>query len=619
VLFLDAYRDSKFKYRISYTNENATTTTHNQYSILCKYQSHATTITHVIANSVPYNLINAISKENIMANSMSSLISNAVAADSTKILTSVAAVTAATAAIVGWMMFSSSSSRNKTRKNGGRRWSCMSESMAHGCFPPKIKFDEAIINAVLVFDDDDRPSVDEIVEHCVTMLLGYDRFSSIFDRASNLAHSKHEGEEEGTTKMDPYDLVRVIKVTDCLTEDDILKKMEDQACVPLADAPRGHLLPWWEFVLFENTSTSSGTKIKGKSAVIWRIHHSLGDGISLVQVVEEMFFNAKTGQKLGAPSNNSSPVDISKKFQIRRSPFEWIFQSIKAVYTVLALPISKFDDPTMFHETPISSSPHDMVYSSKQAIIPFRSISLEFVKRLKNAASMTTFSDDANANRKNVTVNDVLFTVVSQALHDYLKEEKDTTLESKGDDLMCRTLLPVALPRPKTDDKSRILRNMWCFISCDLSVGTSQILDRLWKIHDHLSDLKKGLVPMVSFILSNFAMKWLPRTISRDQTLQLFSRHSMVLSNVPGPSEPVSFANHEVKSVQMIHMNLIPQLAFLSYRGMIFGNAIVGIDDDDSRCRERLPLHVSNALVLLASKLEVNDVPESLRDHAAQL
>jgi hypothetical protein len=555
-----------------------------------------------------------------MANSMSSLISNVVNdnADST-IVTSVAAVTAATA-IVGWMMLSSSSSKsNKRKKNGGRRWSCMSESMAHGCFPPKIKFDEAIINAVLVFDDDDRPSVDEIVEHCVTTLLGYDRFSSIFDRTSNLAHSK-EGEEG--TKIDPYDLVRVVKVSDCLMEDDILKKMEDQACVPLADAPRGQLLPWWEFVLFENTNTSDA-KIKGKSAVIWRIHHSLGDGISLVQVVEEMFFNAKTGQKLNAPSKESSSrADISKKFRIRRSPFEWMFQSVKAISTVLALPISKFDDPTMFHETPINSSPNDIVYSSKQAIIPFRSIPLEFVKRLKNAASsMSTSSGDANANRKNVTVNDVLFTVVSQALHDYLKEEKDTTLESKGDDLLCRTLLPVALPRPKTDDKSRVLRNMWCFISCDLSVGTSQILDRLWKIHDRLSDLKKGLVPMVSFILSNFAMKWLPRTISRDQTLQLFSRHSMVLSNVPGPPEVVSFANHEVKSVQIIHMNLIPQLAFLSYRGTIFGNAIVGIDDDDenNRCHERLPLHVSNALVLLASKLEVNDVPESLRDHAAQL
>ena len=114
----------------------------------------------------------------------------------------------------------------------------------------------------------------------------------------------------------------------------------------------------------------------------------------------------------------------------------------------------------------------------------------------------------------------------------------------------------------------------------------------------------------------------MPYFVSRDQTLQLFSRHSMVLSNVPGPSELVSFANHEVKSVQMIHMNLMPQLACLPYRGTIFGYAIVGIDDDDdknNRCRERLPLHVSNALILLASNLEVNDVPESLRDHAAQL
>jgi len=177
------------------------------------------------------------------------------------------------------------------------------------------------------------------------------------------------------------------------------------------------------------------------------------------------------------------------------------------------------------------------------------------------------------------------------------------------------------------------------------------ILDRLWKTHERLAILKKGLVPLVSFTVSKLVMKWLPRSISRDQTLQLFSRHSMVFSNVPGPSEPVSFANHEVLSVQMIHMNLIPQLSFLSYRGMIFGNVIMppptdnghdndehshnnnsnNDDDDDDdddvtatmsrRRREQLPLHVSNALVLLASKLglQVNDVPESLRDHAAQL
>jgi hypothetical protein len=181
----------------------------------------------------------------------------------------------------------------------------------------------------------------------------------------------------------------------------------------------------------------------------------------------------------------------------------------------------------------------------------------------------------------------------------------------------------MALPRPNTEDKSKALRNKWCFISCDLFVGVNDILERLWKIHESLADLKKGLVPIVASLLSTLVMK-LPRPISRDQTINLFARHSMVLSNVPGPPEPVSFANHEIQSVQMIHMNIIPQLSFLSYRGMIFGNAIVGIEDSEEeartrRLRERLPLHVSNALVMLASKLQVTDIPESISDNASQL
>ena len=199
---------------------------------------------------------------------MSSLISDVV---DPSILTTVAAVTAATA-VVGWM---ATKSKGKTNDRNGRRWSCMSESMAHGSFPPKSKFDEAIINAVLVFDDDDRPSVDEIVERCVKVLLQYERFSSVFDREYGSASCCDE--------LDPYDLVRVVPVSDCSSDEDLLKEMEGQACVPLAQAPRGTLLPWWEFVLLENTNTNTNTNTNnstkengGKSAVIWRIHHSLG-------------------------------------------------------------------------------------------------------------------------------------------------------------------------------------------------------------------------------------------------------------------------------------------------------------------------------------------------------
>jgi len=530
-----------------------------------------------------------------MPNSMNSFMSDIVGPTSA---TTIAAVAAATA-ILGWMATKSKSEKEEANK---RRWSCFSESLAHGTFPPTSKFDEAIINLVMIFDDNDRPSVDEIVDRCVKSLLEYERFSSIFDRKYSTVSF--------CDKLDPYDLVRVVHTqTNCFSDEDLLKVMEEQACAPLSQAPRGLILPWWEFVMLENTNKSKDKE--GKSAVIWRIHHSLGDGISLVKVVQEIFMNAKTGQPLSSDSSAGNP-NLSKKFQFRRSPTEWIFQSITALASVIPLSIGKFDDLTTFR-----GNPKCFIFPTKQAIIPFVPAPLDFVKRLSTAASSS--SDD----KKKVTINDILLTVISQAIHDYSKEENDPSLESKGRQLSCRTLLPIALPRPHTDDKSKALRNLWCFISCDLSVGINDIIERLWKIHDSLAELKKGLIPVVSSLLSTFVMK-LPRSISRNQTQELFARHSMVLSNVPGPPEPVSFANHEIHSVHMIHMNIIPQLSFLSYRGTLFGNAIVGIEDDEEdtimrRRRERLPLHVSNALVILASKLQVTDVPESILDHTSQL
>ena len=311
---------------------------------------------------------------------------------------------------------------------------------------------------------------------------------------------------------------------------------------------------------------------------------------------------------------------MSKKFKIRRSIFQWLSQFIEALINIVPLPIGKFDDPTTFRgwrNGRDKIDPSTLVFPDKQAIIPFVPAPLGFVKRLSTAAS------SSGVNKTKVTVNDVLFTIISQALHDYLKEENDPSLELKEEQLSCRTLLPIALPRPNTEDKSKGLRNLWCFISCDLSVGVNGTLERLWKIHENLANLKKGLVPMVSSALSTLVMM-LPRQISRDQTLQLFARHSMVFSNVPGPPEPVLFANHEIQSVHMIHMNIIPQLSFLSYRGTIFSNAIIGIEGNEKeeilkRRRERLPLHVSNAMVMLASKLEVTDVPQNISDHASQL
>lgn len=176
-------------------------------------------------------------------------------------LTTIAAVAALTA-FVGWMV-----TKGDEGTKHKRRWSLMSDNMAQGTFPPKAKFDEAIINVVMVFDDSDSPTVDQVVNRCVKLLLQYERFSSVYNRTTSTASYC------GDT-LDPYDLVREIQVSDCSLDSDLLKVMEGEACVPLAQAPRGTMLPWWEFVLLTNTNSTK--KTDGKSAVIWRIHHGLG-------------------------------------------------------------------------------------------------------------------------------------------------------------------------------------------------------------------------------------------------------------------------------------------------------------------------------------------------------
>lgn len=54
----------------------------------------------------------------------------------------------------------------------------------------------------------------------------------------------------------------------------------------------------------------------------------------------------------------------------------------------------------------------------------------------------------------------------------------------------------------------------------------------------------------------------------------MFSRHSLVLTNVPGPEKQVLFAKQRVFQVHMLFPNVIPQVSLLSYANSIFGNLV---------------------------------------------
>lgn len=146
-------------------------------------------------------------------------------------------------------------------------------------------------------------------------------------------------------------------------------------------------------------------------------------------------------------------------------------------------------------------------------------------------------------------------------------------------------------------------------MSADMAVGVSDVLERLNMVHRNLTQIKHSPQAVVQLTFQNVCMPYLPYAFNQKLTRDVFLRHSMVISNVPGPTKPCMFAGKEVMGVQMFFGNLIPQIGLLSYREQLFGNLCVDpVHVPDAK--SIAPLY-SRAFIQLAEKLDV-PIPESL-------
>ena len=83
----------------------------------------------------------------------------------------------------------------------------------------------------------------------------------------------------------------------------------------------------------------------------------------------------------------------------------------------------------------------------------------------------------------NVSINDVMFAALGGAIRRLnIANECDLTAKrgEKNKAIQCRALMPVAFPRPKseTEDKTKVLRNKWVFVSSDFGVRVKDCVER---------------------------------------------------------------------------------------------------------------------------------------------
>jgi diacylglycerol O-acyltransferase / wax synthase len=372
--------------------------------------------------------------------------------------------------------------------------------------------------------------------------------------------------------------------------------------------------PLWQVHLIENY---------GKGCVLlFRIHHCITDGIAGIYVllstadtdpdapwpkikprkkpqpfslgsllpIDAMINSAKktwsTAQSLGRQALKEIEASIADPDHLKQ-----LAKASSCVPTDFASVLSKYmlmssDPPTAFKGK----------LGVRKRIAWTEPFELDKVKKVGKAISTTT-------------LNDVLIATVTGAMRRYLK-----TRNTRVNELDLRVAVPVNVRKPGTEFE---LGNKFSLVFLPLPVHLKDPVLRLKEVKRRMDRLKTSPDPYINFALLN-AIGYLPPALAKKAAAVFGNKASGVLTNVPGPRQPLYYAGREIKNL----MFWVPRsgqiglgISILSYNGKV----TVGIASDEGLMPDPEVLLEGfedefNALLDLVKSGKIDDEPLVLHD-----
>jgi WS/DGAT/MGAT family acyltransferase len=332
----------------------------------------------------------------------------------------------------------------------------------------------------------------------------------------------------------------------------------------LASTPLNPSRPLWQFHLVENYI--------GGSVVIQRIHHCYADGIALVQVMLSL-------------TDPVPDVDHSKE-----STVSWKKQqaSESGVFRRLMEPAREGLDFVAHWGQVIVQEGLDMIQQPEK-VSGYLSDGVDVARELIHALTLepdpkTLFKGKLGPRKRvawaspvplaevkaiskvlGCTVNDVLIAAVTGALRSYMTDHG----ENPDDQLEIRATVPVNL-RPL--EHARELGNHFGVVFLSLPIGEHNPLRRVYLVRERMNELKSSKQAAVAFgLLAALGMG--PSVLQRPALDLLSEKATTVLTNVPGPQQPLYLAGGRIRDM----MFWVPQngniglgISILSYDQKVF-------------------------------------------------
>ncbi|MEN1728095.1 MAG: wax ester/triacylglycerol synthase family O-acyltransferase [Pseudomonadota bacterium] len=341
------------------------------------------------------------------------------------------------------------------------------------------------------------------------------------------------------------------------------KRELEELVSELASTPLDQTKPLWQFHLVDNY-------VEGP-VIISRIHHCYADGIALVQVMlsltedsaeksERMVEQEHWKQRRQAESNIFRRLAVPAKEgmdavqHLSQKVIDEAMTLIKephiaSDYAVGAGEImSELATAMLLEDDPPSRFKGEL--GVRKNVAWAKPINLNEVKAVGKALGCT--------------VNDVLISTMTGALHRYLVDQGDDPSE-----LTMRATVPVNL-RPL--EHARNLGNHFGLVFLDLPIAETNPLSRLYQVAEFMDQLKRSKQAVMSLgLLAVLGMS--PGAVQKP-ALELFSRKATtVLTNVPGPQVTLYMAGAPIKEM----MFWVPQsgsigmgISIISYQGQVF-------------------------------------------------
>ena len=332
----------------------------------------------------------------------------------------------------------------------------------------------------------------------------------------------------------------------------------------LASTPLNQSRPLWQFHYIEN--------YVGGPVVVTRIHHCYADGIALVQVMLTLTDGSPEEQETESDPESWKQARKSESGIFRRLTepakegidfaVHWGFKLVEEGLKVVSEPerAGKYASEAseivqeLTHALTLSDDPKTVFKGDlgiRKEVAWTDSIDLEEVKAISKVLGCT--------------VNDVLIAAVTGALRRYMMERGEViTPETE-----IRATVPVNL-RPLEHAKN--LGNHFGVVFLSLPVSEEHPLRRVYEVNARMEELKTSKQATVSLgLLAALGMG--PAAIQKPSLDLLSNKASTVLTNVPGPREPMYLAGGEITSM----MFWVPQngsigmgVSILSYNGRVF-------------------------------------------------